>query len=410
MAEQFRMPPMGQTSTSLTILQWKVSDGDAVKQGDVLAEVETDKATLDVESYLGGTVLKVLREEGDTVEVGEPIAIIGEAGEDIAALLAEIATGSGTASGSGESAAKDSASADVAANTGSTSGVTAAVSQQATAGSRPPGPGKVLASPVARKLAKIAGIDLTAVRGTGPGGRITKADVAARASSDSGRTAFAPTVGPASDRSIVAARVAKSFQTIPHVYLTTSVDMSVAAAQLSSARAGSATKVTYTHILLRAIGAALLRNPKMNAVWDESGTPAPVGKANVGVVVAGGSQLMIVSIDEPGRHSLGQIATATAEAVGRARSASLLASDFAPCAVSMSNLGMFAVDEFQAIIDPDQSSMVSVGRISDRVVAIGGAIAVRPMVSISVAADHRVVDGVDVAAFLDDIKRTVETG
>lgn len=407
MAEELVMPPMGQTSSTLTLLEWRKKPGDTIKQGDVIAEVETDKATLDVESYLAGTIIKLLFAAGDTVEVGEPIAVIGSAEEATAGDARDM----GSLPKASDSASNAASSAPSIPGPRSSSAASTAGAGPIP-GSRRPGPGKVLASPVARQVARQRGVDINTLSGSGPGGRVTKDDVLAAAGAVSGPATTVPAPSSSvsaksSDRAVIARRVAQSFSTIPHIYFTTTVDMSMAQRRLELERAGSKVRITMTHMILSAIGNAVTAHPAVNATWRGEST-VPVGKANVGLVVATDRGLSIVTITDPGSAQLAKLAGDVAAAVDRARSGRLSGSDVAPAAVSVSNLGMFEVDEFLPIIDADQCCMIGIGSITERVVAINGAIAIRPQMTVSVAADHRVADGVDVAKFLTTLKQNLE--
>ena len=396
MAERITMPPMGQTTKNLKILAWHKKTGDSIRQGEVLLEVETDKATVEVESYASGTVLKTLYAEGDVVEVGSPIAYVGEPGEE----PGDVADAAGSKAAA--------AGADDPAKT-------------AEGPARRPfeaGPsGRPLASPVARKLAREHGIELASLTGTGPGGRIRKQDVLAAARKpDAGAPAFAPKAEESTARIVemsrvrkaVAERLAYSFQNIPHIYLTSRVDMSAAARRLSAGRKDFGVKLTYTHLLLRAAGEALRVEPAMNRLWLGDGRMKLLGRSSVGLAVAGEESLIVITIAEPDRMSLAQLAQHTAEAVTRARAGRLTGEDLAECALTLSNLGMYGVQRFSAIIDPQQTAILAIGRIADEPVARDGGLFACPVMSVTLSADHRIVDGVNAARFLSAFGTSVQ--
>jgi pyruvate dehydrogenase E2 component (dihydrolipoamide acetyltransferase) len=398
MAEEILMPPMGQTTKNLKILAWHKTEGEPIQQGEVLLEVETDKATVEVESYATGTVLKTLFQEGDVVEVGTLIAYVGEPGEEVEAPAG---------------AALHVAKPDVAAPRSEVSAGERAAPAARPAAGLPKG--KVLASPVARKLAKDNGIDLGAVRGTGPGGRIKKQDVLS-AIQRQGKAAALVEELPAEGkivevsrlRKAVAERLTHSFQNLPHIYLTARFDMSKAAGYLKSTKENLGIKLTFTHLILWAAAKALRQEPAINRLWLEDGKIKLLGKSSAGLAVAGEESLIVVTIPEPDKMNLTQLAEYTGEAVSRARSGRLSGDDLAECSLTVSNLGMYGVDQFSAIIDPQQTAILAIGRISDEPVIRNGGLFPCPMMSVTLSADHRVVDGVTAARYLAAFRQILE--
>ncbi|MCC7353007.1 MAG: 2-oxo acid dehydrogenase subunit E2 [Anaerolineae bacterium] len=394
MAEEINMPSLGQTTEDIKILAWRKSEGDAVKQGDVLLEVETDKATLEVEAYTSGVLLKIMRAAGEVVEAGSPIAIIGQPGE---------------------SAAAPSKAATVSAEAASLSipGKAPAVTPPAAAP-----PGKVLASPVARKLAIDHSVDIAQVTGSGPGGRVEKEDVLAYVERQ--KTPVAPAAAPAAPqiteaprhRRALAERLSRSFREIPHIYVTVRVDMTEARKFLAAWPQAGKPRLTYTHLLLQSAARALRAEPRANRVWLDDGRIKTFTQANVGLAVAGEDSLIVVTIPEPDRMTLDELASYAEAATGRARAGRLTGSDLAECALTISNLGMYRVDEFSAIIDPQQAAILAVGRVADEPVVLEGqvAIAIRPRMTVTLSADHRVIDGVAAAKFLDAFRADLEKG
>jgi pyruvate dehydrogenase E2 component (dihydrolipoamide acetyltransferase) len=419
MAEEVRMPALGQTTDQLLITSWIKAEGDMVRLGEPLCEVETDKATIEVESFVAGTLLRILHKAGETVEVGTPIAYIGVKGEQV------------PASGGSELAAAASPAAPVPN--------VAASDLQDTE--------KIVASPVARQLAKSHGIDLSTIRGSGPRGRIDKEDVqalvaamaaprgaavlpdstpnAAPALPDGEPQAVPPGADGAQQgvsglgtgtlvprhRQVIAQRLTRSVQTIPHITLCVSIDMRRAREALASGRDAGLEHLSYTHLILRAIARALQSHPAVNRVWSaDGGGPRyrPIGAANVGLAVAGDDTLLVTTICNADSSSLAELVRSTDEAVRRARSSSLNAADTRPAAIILSNLGMYRVDAFQAIIDPDQSAILATGQIVDQVVAVDGGIHVRPQLRATLSIDHRVADGVQAAKFLEAIAGELE--
>lgn len=378
------MPPLGQTTEDIKILGWRKAEGEPVKQGDVLLEVETDKATLEVEAYTSGILLKILHGAGEVVTAGSVIAIIGQPGEVLEAP---------------EQKAVQPSLPSVQT-----------VSPQAPSPAAAAAPGKVLASPVARKLAMDHGLDISQIPGSGPGGRVEKEDVLAYIER---QKSAAPQVVEASRTwRAIAERLARSFREIPHIYLTVRVDMTQAKKFLEQWHAAAKPRLTYTHLLLRNAARALRAEPRVNRVWLADGRIQTFAQANVGLAVAGEDSLIVVTIPEPDRMALADLATYAEAAVERARAGRLTAADLAGCALTVSNLGMYGVDEFSAIVDPQQAAILAVGRVADEPVVLPGetAIAIRPRMTVTLSADHRVIDGVIAARFLDAFRKEAEKG
>jgi len=329
MARSVRMPPLGATSDELRVVQWLKEVGSAVEQGEMLLEVETDKATLEVEAAVAGTLLAVLHGPGETVTVGEVLGWVGSPGEEI------------------------------------------------------PSAEKKQAVPVARRLAQEHGIDLASVQGSGPGGRIEKQDVLALVEAPEGELELSR------HRRAVAERLTRSVQTIPQFSVGVDVEMANAAARLADGPQG----LTYTHLLLQATAGALRERPEVNRLWVAEGPRLrQLERADVGLAVAGEDTLLVTTIAEPDLLDLPELVAMTDEAARLAREGRVNAS---PAAITLSNLGMFGIDRFTAIVDPDQTAILAVG-------------AVRERVELTLTVDHRVVDGVLAAQFLAAIRTRLE--
>lgn len=407
MPQAMRMPALGQTSDELRIIAWLKSEGESVKLGEPLLEVETDKAALSVESAFTGVLLRITHQANETLESGTVIAYIGKPGESLAdndaapgATTATTATALTTPSGNRVAATPQSAP-----------------------------DGRVLASPVARQMAKEHGIDLASVRGSGPDGRIERKDVQALLdAAQAAPTATATTPAPAAKannatasldqpaprhRQVIAQRLTRSVQTIPQITLTASVDMTQARALLDAQRTAGLSTISYTHLILRAVARALRAHPRLNALWLGDGpTLRSLSQANVGLAIASDDNLLVATIAAPDSASLSDLVKTVGEATQRGRSGTLTQSDTAPAAITVSNLGMYRVDAFDAIVDPDQTAILAVGRVADQVVTSEGRIYVAPQMTLSLAVDHRVADGVAAAKFLEticeDLERDVE--
>ncbi len=352
MARPVRMPPLGATSNELRIVQWLKEVGSSVQQGEFLLEVETDKATLEVEATVSGTLLAVLHGPGETVAVGDVLAFVGIPGEEV-----------------------------------------------------PQETVKRQAVPVARRLAHEHGIDLASVRGSGPGGRIEKQDVLALI--DNARAPTDERELPRHRRA-VAERLMRSVQTIPQFSAAVDVDMRRAAAQLEQVRAGGLASFTYTHLLLRATAHALREHPALNRVWVSDGPRLrELEKADVGLAVSGEDTLLVQAISEPDVLDLAALVELTERAERLAREGKTTGG---PVAITVSNLGMFGVDRFSAIVDPDQTAILAIGAVTERVSAAAGEVRIGPSVELTLTVDHRVVDGVVAARFLTAIRTRLESG
>lgn len=376
MAAEIRMPALGQTSDELRILRWLKAEGETVRAGEPLLEIETDKATLEVEAAVSGTLLAVRCAEGESAEAGAVIAYVGQPGETFAPA--------------GPTPARPAAAA--APPPGAAAGAGA----------------KVLATPVARHLAREQGIDLAGVRGSGPGGRIEKKDVEALLGTAAPSSAHTDSPVPR-HRQLIAQRVRESAQQVPQIRLTVAVDMDRVRAQLEKERAGGLEGLTYTHLILRAASQALRAHPELNRVWLEQGPQyRSYRRADIGLVIAAADNLLVATIPEPDRLPLAGLVAQVRGAVDRGRRAALTQQDAAPAALSLSNLGMYGIDEFEALVDPAQSAMLAVGRVAEQVVVRQGGIHVVPQLRLSLSVDHRVADGAQAAAFLQTLRQLLE--
>jgi pyruvate dehydrogenase E2 component (dihydrolipoamide acetyltransferase) len=373
------MPSLGQTTDELRIVTWLKVEGDLVTVGEPILEVETDKAVLQVESSYAGILLKALRRVDEVVLAGEAVAWIGQPGEAV--------EGSTPAQPITPPAATPSTPAT------------------------PKGGEQVLATPVARKLAKDHGIDIAAVRGSGPGGRIEKKDVetliiAALPKADE---PIETEVAVPRHRQIIAQRLSHSVQTIPKITLNVTVNMQTAQAFIAAQRNNGINGLKVTHLLLRAVSRALRVQPHMNRLWKSDG-PAyrQLNRANVSLAVASEENLIVATIPEPDQLELASLVRMADEVIARAREGILSQADTAPAAITISNLGMYRMDSFDAIIDPDQSMILAIGQIADQVAAINGGIHIVPQMALSLAVDHRVADGAAAAQFLNAIREELQ--
>lgn len=380
MAEQILLPPLGQTSDEMAIVAWYKKEGDRVAIAEPLLCVETDKAEVDVESADEGVLLRIDAQVGESLSSGAVLGWIGQPGETVP---------------------DDTVPDDTPA--------APEPPQQV----QPPevateSPARAQVSPVVRKLAASLGVDLATVTGTGPGGRIERADVEAvatpRAAGSPGATASSSEVSPV--RRAIARRLTKSVQTKPQFALQVDLDASAAKALIDAAGIRG---LTYTHLLLRAMASALRAHPAMIRLWDDDG-PAyrNLGAPDVGLAVAGDDALYVVTIAEPDRVPLADLVGLVRAAAERGRAGALSPEDQRPAAISLSNLGMFGVDAFTAIVDPDQTAILAAGAVRDRVRAVDGIPAVVPELSVSLSVDHRAADGAQAARYLADLRAAFE--
>ena len=433
------MPRLSDTMQEGTVSTWTKNVGDRVEKGDVLAEIETDKATMELEAYDSGVLEKILVDVGKTVPIGEVIAVIGD--------------GSGVGKGSGSGVAAGEATpaapaADVppeppvspmpgtptAVPTGGAVEPPAPVSvKEAAAGSwangtAPAGP--IKASPLARAIARDAGLDLSTVRGSGPGGRIVRADVqAAVAALGSGVTpaAAAPTpsaisTGPDVEelplnnvRRITAKRLVESMQQAPHFYLTSVVDadeLVAARARINAglaAVAGDATpvKVSVNDIVVKAVASALRAHPEVNVSYTGEKL-LRYRRIHVGVAVALPDGLIVPVIRDADTLTITQISVQTRDLAARARAGKLKPEEFTGSTFSVSNLGMFGVDQFTAVINPPEAAILAVGATKQEPVVRDGAIVVGHTMRVTLSIDHRALDGATAAKFLADLTALLE--
>ncbi len=389
MASEVKLPRLGQGMESGTIVKWLKSEGDPVEKGEPLYELDTDKVTQEVEAEASGVLLKIAVSEGE-VPVGRTIAVIGEQGEDVPAISDE------------PEAAAEEPRATPAPSQGNGRPEEPATVQ--------PSGGRVKASPLARRIARERGIDLAALRGTGPEGRIVAEDV----ERDQAAPAAAPVPVPAgeverreltSTRKTIARRLTEAWQ-IPVFQLQASADMTRVNGLVTQLRKGG-TKATVTDVLTKVCATALLRHREVNAQWtDDAILVFP--SANVGIAVATPQGLIVPVIRSAERLRLAEIAAARSDLVTRAREGKLQRADLEEGTFTISNLGMFRVEQFTAVLNPPQAAIVAVGAIEERAVPLDGEIAVRPMMTLTATFDHRAVDGAPAAEFLQSVKELLE--
>ena len=410
MASEVKLPRLGQGMEAGTIVKWLKSEGDKVEKGEPLYELDTDKVTQEVEAEASGVLLRIAVAEGE-VPVGETIAFIGEEGEQAP-----------EPSGNGASAAQkvdeepqEEGSPGPAREEERERGREARAEQVAEARQRPAQDGgRVKASPLARRIARERGIELSSLTGTGPEGRIVAEDVE-RAGVSGGSRRTRPAAAPGeverreltSIRKTIARRLTEAWQ-IPVFQLQVSVDMARAnelVARLREHEDGP--KATVTDVLTKVCAAALLRHREVNAQYtDDAILLLPT--ANIGIAVAAPQGLVVPVIHGAERLRLTEIAAARADIVSRAREGKLARDDLENGTFTISNLGMFRVERFTAVLNPPQAAIVAVGATEERAVAVDGEVVVRPTMTITGTFDHRAVDGAPAAEFLQTLKELLE--
>lgn len=402
MAEVIRMPKMSDTMTEGVIQTWLKKVGDDIKPGDILAEVETDKATMELENYVKGTLLHIGIEAGGTVPVDAVIAIVGQKGEDISALLAS--AGSAPAA----PAAKTEEKPTEMVSTPTTPIASAPV---ATTDSR------VKASPLAKKIAEDKGIDITKVPGSGDNGRIVKKDIenfkgapAAKQQvilpSVVGQESFEE-VSVSQMRKAIARRLTESKNGAPHFYLTMSIVMDNAIAARKAMNEISPVKISMNDIVVKAVAASLRKHPAVNSSWlgDKIRFNHHI---HVGVAVAIDDGLIVPVIKFADSKSISHISAEVKELADKAKNKKLQPSEFEGNTFTISNLGMFGIDEFTAIINPPDACILAVGAAKETVVVENGQMKVGNVMKVTLSCDHRAVDGAVGSAFLQTLKAYLE--
>ncbi|PCE64582.1 pyruvate dehydrogenase complex dihydrolipoamide acetyltransferase [Sediminicola luteus] len=404
--EVVKMPRLSDTMEEGTVATWLKKVGDAVEEGDILAEIETDKATMEFESFYSGTLLHVGIQEGESAPVDDVLAIIGPAGTDVSGILA---------GGTPANAPKEAAKAEVK---------TEAPKQESAPKPVQNTSGRVIASPLAKKIAKEKGIDLSTIQGSGDHGRIIKKDVenyqpkqAAPAAQEAPAKAvatFAPVgeesveeVKNSQMRKVIAKRLGESKFTAPHYYLTIEVDMDNAMASRKQINNLPDTKVSFNDMVVKACAMALKKHPQVNTTWNEN-TTIYNQHVSIGVAVAVPDGLVVPVLKFTDQMGLTQIGTAVKDLAGRARDKKIAPAEMEGSTFTVSNLGMFGIQEFTSIINQPNSAILSVGAIVQKPVVKDGQIVVGNTMKVTLACDHRTVDGATGAQFLQTLRAYLE--
>jgi pyruvate dehydrogenase E2 component (dihydrolipoamide acetyltransferase) len=411
MAKEIRLPQLGQTMEEGTIVNCLVKVGDEVNRGDVIFEIETDKATLEMESPLGGFVKHILAEVDQTLPIGAPMVVVGDKDEQVPQSFVDALMG-------GKAPATDASA---------TAGQAPTPAAPESAKPQPSKPGKVMASPRAKKLAQELGVDLAGIKGTGPAGKITEVDVrnAAEAKPAAAEVAKpAPAARPAATapaaetklgntvpvnrlQRITAERMLKSKQEIPCFYLTVRVDMTDLVAHRTRLNEASDVKVAFNDFIMKAVATGLEKYPLMTG--QLAGDVIKLADAiHVGLAISVKDGLVAPLVKDVNKKDIKQIARDSQALVERARSDKLDLSDLEGGCITVSNLGAFGIESFIPIVVPGQCSILGIGRIADTCVPDSGNVLVRKLMNMTLSVDHKVANGAYAAQFLDFVKKMLE--
>ena len=409
MATKVHMEALSPTMEEGRLVKWTKKEGDTVKSGETLAEVETDKAVMELVARADGQLLKVVVPEGTTVPVGNVVAWIGKPGEKL--------DGDGASAPAPKQAAAPSAPKPAAAAAPAPAPAPSPVAVQ-------PDATRVKASPLARRIAKDAGVDLKLVQGSGPGGRVVKRDVEGGAPQATAAAAApaprprlpAPSGAPFEDvplsqiRKTIAKRLAASIGPVPHFFLTTEIDMERAAEAreaLNTQLGEQGGKISFNDIIIKAVALALVQHRACNA-WFQDDHIRYWNEVHIGMAVAIEDGLITPVIRNADQKSLREISAESRELAGRARTRRLKPEEYTGGTFSVSNLGMFEIDHFTAVINPPEAGIVAIGSIVPQAVPEGEGVVVRRRMHLTMSCDHRVIDGATGAAFLRTLKQMLE--
>ena len=400
MAQIIKLPKMSDTMEEGVIVSWLVKVGDQVKSGDIIAEVETDKATMELENFEKGTILHLAAKEGDAIPVDSVIAIVGNPGEDFSSLL----------SGENVVAAKP---AEVEPTPEKAEPAAQAVVLP-TVEPTPSEDQRLKASPLAKKIAEEKGISLSGIQGTGDGGRIVRKDIENMAASP----AIAPStftgasegytdVNVSQMRKTIAKRLSESKFSAPHFYLTMEINMDKAVEAREAMNTYSAVKISMNDIVVKAAAVALTRHPKVNSSWlnDKIRTYQHI---HVGVAMALEDGLLVPVVKHADQKSLSAISEEVKQYSAKAKDKKLQPTDWEGNTFTVSNLGMFGIDSFTAIINPPDACILAVGAVKETVIVENGQMRPGKVMKVTLSCDHRVVDGVVGSKFLNTLKELIE--
>ncbi len=425
MAEKFLMPKLSPTMEEGQIARWVKNEGDSYDSGETLAEVDTDKATMEMTALSGGTLLKIIKGAGETALLGEAIAIIGKAGEDISALLSEVSSnGSAKKEEESRSRVEEVTSPPVAATIELAKTQIAAATIPQSAIRDPQSNGRLIVSPIAARMAAENAIDLKTINGSGPNGRIIKRDIEDALSGDgspavSSQTVFTPsTVVGASAyteentskmRQIIASRLAESIGPIPTFYLTVEIEMDACFELRKQVNTSvkEDQKISVNDIVVKAAAMSLIKHPFANSSYHDK-TIRFYQQADIGVAVAIDEGLITPVIRGANLKGFLEISAEIKDLAAKAKAKKLQPEEYTGATFSISNLGMFGIKEFTAIINPPEAGILAVGGAAQTPVVRNGEIVVRNIMIVTISCDHRVIDGATGAKFLQTFKQMLE--
>ncbi len=400
------MPRLSDTMTEGTVALWNKKVGDTVEEGDILAEIETDKATMEFESFYTGTLLEIGIKEGESALVDSVLAIIGPKETDITGILESYKTESDSTDAASVSETK--VTAPVVASKQET---VQTVSNQNTT----PEGGRIFISPLARKLAEDKGINLQQVVGSGENGRIIKRDIENYQPVISGTSSYIPVgvesfeeVKNSQMRKVIAKRLGESKFMAPHYYLTVELDMDHAIAARKAINSAPDVKISFNDMIVKACAMALRKHPKVNSHWTDTSTLL-AKHIHIGVAVAVDDGLLVPVLKFADQMTFNQIGTIVKELAGKARNKKLTPEEMDGSTFTVSNLGMFGIKEFTSIINQPNSAILSVGAIVEKPVVKNGQLAIGNTMILTLACDHRTVDGATGAAFLQTLRAYIES-
>ncbi|HJS51087.1 MAG TPA: pyruvate dehydrogenase complex dihydrolipoamide acetyltransferase [Pyrinomonadaceae bacterium] len=423
MAEKFLMPKLSPTMEEGQISRWVKNEGDTFEANETLAEVDTDKATMEMTALTGGTLLKILKGEGETAALGEAIAITGNKGEDISALIKEVSA-NGKKSEPPAKKAEETPKAEtraVASVPAATPGITTAPVSTRTETQPEQTNGRMIVSPIAARMAADNGIDLRSVSGTGPNGRIIKRDIEAAMAEGTrpSARAFTPSTvvgaSPFRDentskmRQVIASRLAESIGPVPTFYLTVEIEMdnALAVRKQINANLSDEEKISVNDIIVKAAAMSLLKHEWVNASYQDK-TVRFYEQADIGVAVAIDEGLITPVVRGANLKGLAEISAEIKALAEKARAKKLQPEEYTGATFSISNLGMMGIKEFTAIINPPEAAIIAIGGANPTPVVRDGNVVVRSIMSVTMSCDHRAVDGATGAKFLQTFKQMLE--
>lgn len=442
MATKVLMEALSPTMEEGRLVKWVKNEGDAVKTGDVLAEVETDKAVMELVARGEGVLRKRLANEGDSAAVGTLLGVIATPDEDISTLVKSAGPTPVASDNTQQPLGKPADASEVIAKAKEFEGVTsipAAARQSQGEASTPPQEqerrghqridttahhaegngaaatsGRPRSSPLARRLASERGVDLNSLHGSGPGGRIVKRDIEQAPAAAAATAPRATRVGDYQDipltqmRKTIAKRLGESIGPIPTFYLTAELDLTrIAELREAMIAQGAEYKVSFNDIIIKATATALAQHPEVNAHWTGDAI-RQFNRVHVGVAVAVAEGLITPVIFDANEKGLSQIAAEARELAGRARERKLKPEEYTGSTFSVSNLGMFGIDQFTAIINPPEAGILAIGAVEEKPVVIDGDLVIRKRLRVTMSCDHRVIDGATGAKFLQTLRRLIE--